>query len=135
MGRLGTGLGNTSAEPSYPLQWRPCVASQACQRARRAEQVRHCIAQRLRLKLVACLSVFPPLSFPQYISSSSAPQCLLSFCCPCPNTVSSHVFPIRCLTTAPLQAMHQGTMSGLMQIQLFQESLLIQELRLLPCKH
>lgn len=132
MGRPGTGLGNTSAEPSYPPQRRPCVASQACQHAWRAEQVRRCITRRLRLKLVACSSLLPLLSFQQYISSSSAPQYLLSFCCPCPNTVSSHMFLIHRLTTAPHQTMHQGNISGLVQIKLFRESLLIQKLEGLP---
>lgn len=131
-GRLGNGLGNTSPEQSYLMQRYPCVVSQACQHAWRAEQVRCSVTSRLRFTLVACSPLLPPLSLKQYISSTSAPQYLLPIHFPCPNTASSHMFFIHHLTTAPHQAMHQGNMPGLVQITLFQERLLIQELEGLP---
>lgn len=102
--RPGTGLGNTSTEPSHPLQRCPCVLSQACQHAWRAEQVRGCITGRLRPKLVAYSSLLLPLCFQQHIfsSSASAPQYLLSFYCPCsqyPPICSLFIVSPQLLTT------------------------------------
>lgn len=128
------GLATPSAEPSCPLQRSACVACQACQHAWRAQQVRGRITRTLRFKLVACSSLLPLFfSFQQCISSSAVSASEnLSFHCPCPNTASSHTFPIHHLTTAPHQAMHQGNMSGLVQNKLFQKSLLTQNLEGLP---
>lgn len=122
------GLATPSAEPSCPLQRSACVACQACQHAWRAQQVRGRITRTLRFKLVARSSLLPSFfSFQQCISSSAVSASEnLSFHCPCPNTASSHTFPIHHLTTAPHQAMHQGTMSGPVQNKLFQKSLLTQ---------